>query len=301
MMKVIAENLETSEKHEAEVTSLKDRDLKLLETFHFPENKNPEKAIRKHIANQNISADQKAQIWEKLKGLAEAVLQVGKHVLHIGRKIFDFCLHLVTSYPKLTIGLILGAVFGSLIAAIPVIGWIFGGIAKVFLPLIGGYLGYREDLSDRRQVSEAINDKTVENKIIQEIRIYEPLNAFTRSTTANGGARVFRAINDETVKKTIEQEVHVPDPPNTHAQPAAKNEDAQFKRGLDRGIARGAMAMKTMLTAQAESKFGKETAEDLEGLIANVGSLDCLSQIGRSLLDCDSSNEFIQRTSELLG
>lgn len=263
MTKITAEDLESKEKREIEVTNLKDSDLMLLETFYFPENKNPEKMIRKHIESQDISADQKAKIWDKLKDVAQAVLQVGKRIYHVGRKILDFVWHLIKQYPNLTVGLALGAVFGTLIAGIPVIGWIFGTLAQVFLPLLGGIVGYREDIAEK---------------------------AFKR--------KVYDAINDDAVEKTIEQEMQIYKPLNTPAQSAPKNDGTQFKIGLDRGIARGTDAIKSMLVAQSESKFGKETANDLEGLLANVDSLDSLSGVGIFLLECTSSNEFIQMTSD---
>lgn len=264
-MKIIAENLESKEKRETEIASLTDSDLTHLETFHFPETKNPEKAVRRHIESHNVSADQKAQIWELLKELGQAVLQVGKHVLSIGRKIFDFVLHLMTSYRNLTIGLALGAVFGSLIAAIPIIGWVFGGLATVFLPLIGGFIGFREDLANKE---------------------------FKR--------RVFDTIKDEAVEKTIEREVKIYEPLNTPVNSNAKNESQSFKSGLDRGISLGGATIKSMLVAQTESKFDKEAAEKLENLLRNVNNLDCLSRVGGLLLECTSSTDFLQKTSKSL-
>lgn len=191
-MKIIAENIDSKEKREVEVANLKDNDLSLLETFHFPENRNPEKAVRKHIESQDISADQKAQIWEKLKDLAQAVLLVGKQVLSVGRKILDFILHLVTKYPNLTIGLAIGAVFGSLIASVPIIGWLIGGLLQVFLPLIGGVIGFREDLAQnafKRRVFDAINNLEVEKAIDKEVLLYEQLNTPDQSKAKNEGAQ----------------------------------------------------------------------------------------------------------------
>lgn len=265
MMKIITQNPESGEKHEAEIASISDSELEFFQEYYFPENKNPEKNIRRYIESQDISADQKARYWEKLKTLAQAMLRVGEHVVFIGRKILDFVLQLVKSYPNLAIGLALGAVFGSLIATIPFIGWIIGGLAKVFLPLIGGYLGFKEDLADK---------------------------AFKR--------RVFEAINDKEIKKSIEQEVKRYEPFNKPVQSMEMNEELQFKSGLDRGMARGAMAMKAMLAAQTESKFGRETAQDLESLLSSIDNLDCLSRVNKLLLECTSSNEFIQKTSSAL-
>ena len=264
-MKIVAVNPESKETQEAEISEFSDNDLDLLQTFHFPENMNPERAVRSYIERQNISADQKAKYWEKLKVLAQAALQVGKNVIFVGRKILDFVLHLLKSYPNLAIGLALGAVFGSLIAGIPLIGFAIGGLAKIFLPLIGGFLGFKTDLADRafkRKIFDAINDKAVEEEVEQEVQVYKPLN--------------------------------------TPAQSTERNEGASYKSGLDRGIARGVAAMKSMLAAQTKLRFGKETAEDLNNLLFSVENLDDISKIGSLLIECKSDNDFIQKASESL-
>ena len=178
-MKIIAENPETKEKIEAEVVDLKQDDLKFLETFHFPDNKAPESAVRKYIENQDISADQKAKFWKMLQKFARATLRVGNQVFRIGRKVFDFILHLVKLYPNLVIGLAFGAVIAALVSAIPVIGFLFGGLAKIIIPLIGGILGFKEDLAERafkRRVLDVINDQSVEQTIEKEVQNFEPLN-----------------------------------------------------------------------------------------------------------------------------
>ena len=88
-------------------------------------------------------------------------------------------MHLVKLYPNLTIGLAFGAVIAALISAIPVIGFLFGGLAKIVIPLIGGILGFREDLAERafkRRVLDVINDQSVEQAIEKEVQNFEPLN-----------------------------------------------------------------------------------------------------------------------------
>lgn len=178
-MKIIAEDPETREKIETDVEGLQLDDLKFLETFHFPENKNPESAVRRYVEKQDISADQKAKFWKKLQTFAQATIRIGSKIFRIGRKIFDFILHLVKLYPNLTIGLAFGAVIAALISAIPVIGFLFGGLAKIVIPLIGGILGFREDLAERafkRRVLDVINDQSVEQAIEKEVQNFEPLN-----------------------------------------------------------------------------------------------------------------------------
>ena len=178
-MKIVAENPETKEKLEAEVVDLKQDDLKFLETFHFPDNKNPESAVRRYVESQDISADQKAKFWKMLQKFARATMRVGNQVFRIGRKVFDFILHLVKLYPNLVIGLAFGAVIAALVSAIPIIGFLFGGLAKIIIPLIGGILGFKEDLAERafkRRVLDVINDQSVEQTIKKEVQNFESLN-----------------------------------------------------------------------------------------------------------------------------
>ena len=188
-MKIAAENPETNERFEAEIADLNQDDLKKLETLHFPGNKNPEKAVRKYIENQDIPADRKAQIWKKLQKFARVTLWIGKKTVLIGRKMFDFVLHLAKNYPRTTIGVAVGAVVASLVAAIPVLGFVFGGLATVILPLIGGILGYKEDLGTKGYKSrffDAINDPEMRDTIEKEVQSYEPLNSHSGSRGPNG-------------------------------------------------------------------------------------------------------------------
>lgn len=188
-MKITAENPETNERFEAEIVDLNQDDLKNLETLHFPGNKNPEKTVRKYIENQNIPADQKAGIWKKLQKFARVTLWIGKKTVLIGRKMFDFVLYLAKNYPRTTIGVALGAVVASLVAAIPVLGFVFGGLAAVILPLIGGILGYKEDLGAKGYKSrffDAINDPEMKDAIEKEVRGYGPLNSRSGSSGQKG-------------------------------------------------------------------------------------------------------------------
>ena len=179
-MKISAKNPETNEKFEAEIADMNQDDLKNLETLHFPGNKNPEKTVRRYIENQDISADQKARVWKKLQKFARVTVWIGKKTISIGRKMFDFVLHLVKNYPRTTVGVALGAVVASLVSAIPVLGFLFGGLAAVILPLIGGFLGYKDDVDTKGYKSrffDAINDPKMKDTIEKEVRSYEPLNS----------------------------------------------------------------------------------------------------------------------------
>lgn len=264
-MKLIVENPETSEKREVEVPNLDRDSFTDLETLHYPTEKNPERAVIRNLQNLNISADKKAQLEEKIKIYAQAVLRTSRHIISIGKKIFDSILYIIRLYPNTTAGLVVGAFLASLVSAIPLFGAIIGGLAMVVLPLIGGLSGFKEDLSN--------------NNLIRRFRL---------------------EVNDTLVGNTIDKEVQTYKPLNIREQASKKKPQQQFKTGLNRGLAQGAGAMKTMLFNQAESKFGRETAEDLRQLIAETDDISRLLDIGNILVESTSSIEFIQRTSNAL-
>ena len=190
-MKLIVENPETNEKREIEVANLEQSQFRNLETLHYPSEMNPDQAVKRKLENLDVSADQKAQLWEKIKIYAQAVLRVGKQIIFIGRKIFDSILYVIRSFPQTAAGLAVGAVLSALIAAIPVVGWLIGGLASVILPLIGGFIGLREDIADKkfkRLIFEAINNDAVEKAVEQEVEIYESLNTTVRSTKNKSGS-----------------------------------------------------------------------------------------------------------------
>lgn len=178
-MKLIVENPETNEKREVEVVGLERAQFKNLETLHYPDVENPEQAVKRKLENLDISADQKIQLWEKIKIYAQAVFRVGTQIISIGRKIFDSVLFIIRSYPNTAAGVAVGAVLSVLVGAIPIIGWLLGGLASVILPLIGGILGYRDDLSVkayRRRFLEETNNSAMKETIEQEMQSYDSLN-----------------------------------------------------------------------------------------------------------------------------
>src|SRR5690606_32094335 len=100
--------------------------------------------VRQMIDNMNVSADAKSL----LNKIAETAIQVGERIIHIGKKILEYVIELVKSYPKATFGLILGLVLGGLVTAIPVIGFLFGWLLQPLLPALGLALGWKADIND---------------------------------------------------------------------------------------------------------------------------------------------------------
>jgi hypothetical protein len=99
-----------------------------------------------YIDQLNISADAKALIETILR----ATIRVGKAVIKIGKRIIEVVLSIVSKFPNVTFGLVLGLVVYALVASIPIIGALFGGLLGPIAVLFGLVNGYFEDVKDRR-------------------------------------------------------------------------------------------------------------------------------------------------------
>ena len=111
--------------------------------------------IRRQIARLNISADAKSILYK----LAKTTIKAGEFVIRIGRKILDVVCFLLREYPNATFGLILGAILGSLVINVPVIGILIGPLTKTLAMITGAFMGLLEDIKDKnlkRNVQEAM-------------------------------------------------------------------------------------------------------------------------------------------------
>lgn len=107
-----------------------------------------------YIDQLNISADAKALIETILR----STIRVGKAVIKIGKRIIEVVLSIVSKFPNITFGLVLGLVVYALVASIPIIGALFGGLLGPIAVLFGLVNGYFEDVKDRnleRKIMEA--------------------------------------------------------------------------------------------------------------------------------------------------
>ena len=107
-----------------------------------------------YIDQLNISADAKALIETILR----STIRVGKAVIKIGKRIIEVVLSIVSKFPNVTFGLVLGLVVYALVASIPIIGALFGGLLGPIAVLFGLVHGYFEDVKDRnleRKIMEA--------------------------------------------------------------------------------------------------------------------------------------------------
>lgn len=175
-IQLVAYHPETGEKYEAEIVGLTKNDLNFFETFHFPENTNPEEEVIRFINNQDISADEKVRIGTLIQKFAECTLQVGKHVYSIGKKIFDSIRFIIQSYPGTAAGIVIGMVLSALIPSGGfLLGWLFGALKALIIPFTA-LLGYSKD------VFGSVHNPSLERAIKNEAHNYEPLTRHSQST-----------------------------------------------------------------------------------------------------------------------
>lgn len=114
-----------------------------------------DEGIRIWISRLDISADAKSLLYK----IAKTTIRAGQFVIKIGRKILDIVSFLLREYPKTTFGLIIGAVIGSLVISIPVIGFVIGPLFKTLIMVLGAVVGVYEDIKDsamKRKVQESM-------------------------------------------------------------------------------------------------------------------------------------------------
>ncbi|MXZ26594.1 MAG: hypothetical protein F4Y80_17380 [Caldilineaceae bacterium SB0665_bin_21] len=118
---------------------LDDSIIAALNTFELSKKK-----VKDRIDNLDISSDSKFMLHSLVDKTIEVVVDTGKVVIWIGRKILEVVIFVGRHFPNATFGMLLGAVLGILIASIPIIGWLLGGIAPL-LAILGLSLGAIED------------------------------------------------------------------------------------------------------------------------------------------------------------
>ena len=157
-MKIKAIHSVTGEIFEQEAKSVNAEFIESMSEFSATEEK-----IKSMIDNLSISADAKSLLYT----LSRATIRVGEYVLKIGKKIIDFVCSILNEFPNAVFGLVFAAIAGFLIASIPVIGAVLGGIVTPILLACGLVGGLVEDLKD----------KTLARKIAEINAKFSPLNA----------------------------------------------------------------------------------------------------------------------------
>lgn len=118
-------------------------------------------ALKAKIDNLAISADAKALLYQ----FSKQVIRVGEKAVKIGQKVLETILDVIKAYPNTTFGAVFGAVAGTLVASIPLIGWVLGPVVTPILVLFGISAGAVMDFAD----------KAVERRIWASLAQYEPL------------------------------------------------------------------------------------------------------------------------------
>ena len=182
-IRLVAYHPDTGEKYAAEIVGLTQNDLNFFETFHFPDNSNPEVEVIRFINNQDISADEKSRIGVQIQKLAECTMQIGKHIYSIGKKIFDSIRFVIKSYPGTAAGIVIGMVLSALIPSGGFfLGWLFGPLKALILSF-AALLGFSRD------VFSSFNNPSLERTIRNEAHNYEPLTRHSQSTEGRPGQK----------------------------------------------------------------------------------------------------------------
>jgi len=106
--------------------------------------------IKTHIDNTELSADMKAILYD----IAKVTVKIGETVIAIGRRIFEIAASLISKFPNLTIGTLVGlvvaTVIGGTLGAITIMGATpFAGLAALLSKLavlLGIGKGFIDDL-----------------------------------------------------------------------------------------------------------------------------------------------------------
>lgn len=103
--------------------------------------------IKASLDNSNLSADLKAILYD----VAKVTIKIGEAVVSVGRRIFDIASTLVSKFPNLTIGTLVGltiaTVLSSAFGALPVIGGLATLLSKLVV-LLGVGKGFIDDLRE---------------------------------------------------------------------------------------------------------------------------------------------------------
>lgn len=114
-------------------------DIRDLLSFDFSE-----ETLKKRLNSLSISADAKSLLFT----IAKTTIKVGTTLVKIGRKILDVIMTLVTKFPMAGAGLIFGAVFGHLVASVPIIGFAFGPFIGTLALAFGFVAGAMQDFGN---------------------------------------------------------------------------------------------------------------------------------------------------------
>jgi hypothetical protein len=109
--------------------------------------------IKSSLDNSDLSADLKALLYD----VAKVTVKIGETVIAIGRRIFEIASALVSKFPNLTMGTLVGltiaAVISSVLGGLPIIGGLTALLSKLVV-LLGVGKGFLDDLRENAAKAE---------------------------------------------------------------------------------------------------------------------------------------------------
>ena len=148
----------TGERYTMDIPNLRESDLAAMQQEYASQQR-----IDAFIGQLPVSAEVKAL----LSNIARFTVSVGKTLVAVGKRLVSFAMLLVNKYPNATLGLIMGALLGSLIVMVPWIGPAIGALLKPLLMAFGLTKGFLDDLrGDQPKLAGDIQAAT---------QVFEPL------------------------------------------------------------------------------------------------------------------------------
>lgn len=122
-----------------------------------------EVALKRRISELNISADAKSVLFT----IAKTTHRVGSAVVKIGQKILDTITVILVDFPMASSGAVFGAIFGYLVASVPIIGFVLGPFVGALAIAFGFAVGATQDF----------RNKMLESRIKASLSKFESLNS----------------------------------------------------------------------------------------------------------------------------
>ncbi|WP_412555278.1 hypothetical protein [Shimia sp. MIT1388] len=101
--------------------------------------------LKQKIDNLDVSADVKALLYK----FTTKAVRVGEKVIKIGQKILETIIRVISEYPNTTFGFIFGAIAGTLVGSVPLVGWVLGPLVTPIFMALGLVLGAKQDFLDK--------------------------------------------------------------------------------------------------------------------------------------------------------
>jgi hypothetical protein len=140
----------TGERYTIELPNLKPADLDLMKKEYTTNEE-----VKSYIEQLSVSAETKAILFK----ISQFTITVGKTIIKMGKKILEMVIMLASKYKHAAFGLLLGALLGSLIAAIPLVGAALAAFLQPLLMIFGLGKGLWEDLKrDSPEIATSITE-----------------------------------------------------------------------------------------------------------------------------------------------